>query len=54
MLKMTNRTKVVCLVCKHTYLAREDRIDKESKLPQFYPCPVCKRVRRVRVISTVS
>ncbi len=50
MFSMENKTKVVCLCCKHTFPAQNSRIDKDSRLPQNYPCPVCKRITKIRVL----
>ena len=42
--------KVICLNCKHTFPAFEDKIDVDSRAPQLYnACPFCKRVTRIVV-----
>lgn len=42
MLKMTNRIKVIYLVCRHTYLAREDRMIRKVNLHNIIPVQYVK------------
>ncbi|MCI5503491.1 MAG: hypothetical protein SPI87_11320 [Anaerobutyricum sp.] len=48
---MDNKVKVICTRCHHTFPASVGRIDPDNRLPQNYPCPVCKRTSKVKVVK---
>ena len=48
---MDNKVKVICTRCHRSFPANVGRIDPNSSFPQNYPCPVCKRTTKVKVIK---